>query len=416
MSVAHCRAECRHGRRWSSVTDDRVKHRLRVLTIVDGVHGGGEALAWQIAQRLDPDRFSSTVCVTRWKPSPEAEKVLAGFRASGIDFIGMDRTSRFDLRPWKMLVREMRERRIDILHTHKIGSNLWGALIAPRVPVPVFVAHEHSWSWQGKPHRKLVDRYLVARRASVFVAVSEADRRRMTSVEGIPPDKTRFIPNGIPQRTPTEASGVMRSQLGLRPNQPVVGMVANMLPAKAHDVLIRAAGLLRDTVPDVRVLIVGGDDSRRMQRPQLEALVRELNLEASVTFLGVRHDALDVITVFDVAVLSSDREGSPIAVMEYMEAAKAVVATRVGGIPDMVVDGETGLLVEPQNPESLAAAIASLLQNPARARAMGEAGRERQLREFSIEGTTRKVEELYEELFAAAVANGARTSRDMPNP
>ena len=83
-------------------------------------------MAWQIMQHLDPDRFSSTVCVTRWKLSPEPEEVLAGLRASGIDLIGMDRTSRFDLRPWKMLVREMRERRIDILHIAQVRFQLVG--------------------------------------------------------------------------------------------------------------------------------------------------------------------------------------------------------------------------------------------------------------------------------------------------
>jgi glycosyltransferase involved in cell wall biosynthesis len=129
-------------------------------------------------------------------------------------------------------------------------------------------------------------------------------------------------------------------------------------------------------------------------------------------FLGTRHDAFDLIHVFDVAVLSSDYEGSPLVVMEYMDAGKAVVATRVGGIPDLVVDGETGVLVEPQNPDSLAEAIGGLLRDPARTRAMGEAGRERRLREFSIEATTRKVEELYEELYAVALANGARTARE----
>ena len=386
------------------MTDKYAKHRLRALTMVDNVHGGAEDVALEIAQRLNPNRFSSTVCVTRW--NPDAQEVIAGLRAGGLDVIVMNRTSRFDLRPWKMLVREMRERRIDILHTHMPGSNFWGALIAPRVPVPVFVAHEHGWSWQGEPYRKLIDRYLVAHRAGAFVAVSEVDRRRMTSVEGIAPHKTRFIPNGIPQRKLSDASGNLRSELGLRADQPVVGMVAKLRPEKAYDVLIRAAGLLRDEVRDVRVLIVGPDNRRPPQRPRLEALVGELNLEDTVMFLGYRHDAADLINIFDVAVLSSDREGSPLAVLEYMEAAKAVVATRVGGIPDQVLDGETGLLVEPQSPESLAAAIGSLLQDSARARAMGEAGRKRRLRDFSIEATARKVEELYEELYAAALTEG----------
>ena len=385
------------------MTDDRVKDRLHVLTMVDGLYGGAEEMAWQIARRLNPSRFSSTVCVTRWNPSPQDEGVVAALRAAGTDFIGMDRTSRFNLQPWRVLVREMRRRRIDILHTHKFGSNFWGALIAPTVPVPVFVAHEHTWSWQGEPARRLLDRYLIARHASAVVAVSEADRRRMTSVERIPPQKTCFIANGIPERTRTEVRTDVHSELGLRTDQPVIGMVANLRPQKAYDVLIRAAALVRNAIPDVRVLIVGSDDDGRgTQMPQLKALVRELELEASVSFLGRRQDVYDVIDTFDIAVLSSDYEGSPLAVMEYMDAAKVVVATRVGGVPDLVVDGETGLLVEPRDPESLAAAIMSLLRDPARARAMGEAGRERRLREFSIEVTTRKVEELYETLYEAA--------------
>jgi len=376
--------------------------------MVDGLSGGAEELAWLIAQRLNPDRYTSTLCVTRRQPSLEAERIVLELRAGGIDFIGMDRSSRFDLKPWRVLVRQMRDRKIDILHTHKIGSNLWGALIAPRVPVPVFIAHEHTWSWQGKPYRKLADRYLVASRASAVVAVSQADRLRMTSVEGIPPHKTRFIPNGIPDRARTRSTGDLRRELGLRQEHQVVGIVANLRPQKAHDVLIRAASLLRDRVRGVKVIVVGGDDAREPQRQRLEAMVRDLRLEDTVTFLGLRHDAFDVINIFDVAVLSSDYEGSPIAVIEYMEAAKPVVATRVGGVPDQVLDGETGLLVEPQDPESLAAAIACLLEDPRRSRAMGEAGRRRRLHEFSIDATTRKIEELYEELYAVALANRAR--------
>ena len=88
-------------------------------------------------------------------PNERTEPVLAELAEAGTDFIGMERDSRFDLRPWRRLVGEMRDRQIDILHTHKIGSNLWGALLTPRVPVPIFVAHEHTWSWEGQPHRRL---------------------------------------------------------------------------------------------------------------------------------------------------------------------------------------------------------------------------------------------------------------------
>ena len=375
--------------------------------MTDGLYGGAEELAWQIALRLNPRRFTSTVCVTRWNPLPQDEEIVSHLRAAGVDFIGLNRSSRFDLAPWRSLVSDMRKRRIDVLHTHKFESNLWGALIAPRVPVRVLVAHEHTWAWKGQLARRLLDRHVVARRAGALVAVSEADRRKMTSVERIPPEKTRFIPNGIPARPPRDRPADVRSTLGLLPDQPVVGMVANLRPQKAYDVLIRATALLRDALPDVKLLIVGSDDDEGTQMPPLAELVRALDLRETVAFLGKRDDVFDVIDTFDVAVLSSDYEGSPLAVMEYMEAAKAVVATRVGGVPDLVVDGVTGLLVEPRDPESLAEAILGLLRDPVRARAMGQAGRERRLREFSIEATTEKVEALYEELYAATDDAGA---------
>ena len=375
------------------------------MTMADGVgaFGGAEALARQVAEGLDPDRFESILCVTRWNPDPKSEAVREELEAGGTSFIGLERQGRLDIAAWRRLIAEMRERRIDVLHTHKIGSNIWGALIAPRVPVPVFVAHEHTWSWEGKPHRKLADRFLIARRAAAVVAVSEADRGRMVEIERIPPEKTRFIPNGIQAPVATRTPAEIRAELGIPAKAPVVGMVAVLRPQKAYDVLVRAAATLKQEVPGVRVLIVGGEENPRAElRSGLEGLAAELGLGETVMFTGGRKDAFDVIGAFDVATLSSDFEGSPISILEYMEAGKPIVATRVGGVPDQVSDGETGLLVDPQDPDALARGLATLLRDPARAEAMGRAGQERRRAEFSIEATTRRVEELYDELYAAA--------------
>ena len=379
--------------------------RLRVMTMADGVgaFGGAEALARQVAVGLDPERFESILCVTRWNPDERAEAMRAEIEAAGTSFIGLERKGRLDLGAWRRLIAEMRARRVDVLHTHKIGSNFWGALIAPRVPVPVFVAHEHTWSWQGKPHRKLADRFLIARRAAAFVAVSEADRSRMVEIEHVPPEKTRFIPNGIQPPVAKRSPAEVREELGIPAGAPVVGMVAVLRPQKAYDVLVRAAAILKREVPGVRVLIVGGEENPRVElRKNLEALAAELGLGETVMFTGGRKDAFDVIRTFDVAALSSDYEGSPISILEYMQAGKPIVATRVGGVPDQVLDGETGILVEPQDPDALAAGLVRLLSDRARAEAMGRAGQERRRSEFSIEATTRRVEELYDELYAAA--------------
>jgi glycosyltransferase involved in cell wall biosynthesis len=296
----------------------------------------------------------------------------------------------------------MRRRKIDVLHSHKIGSNFWGAMIAPRVPIPIFVAHEHSWSFEGQPRRKAIDRFLIGRRADAFVAVSEADRRRMIEIEKISPETVRFIQNGIPDPQPARPATEVRAELGFAPDRPLAVAVGTLRPEKAYESVIEAADILRREIPDVGVLIVGGEESDTTTgRAPLEQQIREAGLQDTVYLLGFRDDVFDIVSAVDVALLNSDREGSPLSVMEYMEAAKPVVATRVGGVPDIVVDGETGVLIDPRSPDQLARALADVLGNPERAQAMGEAGRRRRRELYSIDATTRVIEELYLELASA---------------
>ena len=379
--------------------------RLRVLTLIDliGTTGGAERFAQQLTIELDRARFEPTMCVTRWEPSPEHESARAELRAAEVPFIGLQRRSRRDLRPWRQLTSRMREWGVDIVHAHKFGSNVWGALLAPRMGAKVLIAHEQTWSWQGQPLRRRLDRHLVARRADAFVAVSREDQRRMSEIEKVPPAKTRLIHNGIVAPPPPDPAHDVRAELGLRPDQPLIGVVAKLRRQKALDVLVRAVALIREEVPSIAALLVGGpappegDEEER----RLRALAAELGVAEQVRFLGDRPDVADLLGALDVAVLSSNYEGTPLSVMEYMAAGKPVVATRVGGVPELVEDGVTGLLVDPQDPEGLAAAIAVLLRDPGRAARMGEAARGLQRRSFSIEGAARKVEALYEELYAA---------------
>lgn len=389
--------------------------RLRVLNLVDliGTTGGAEKFARVLTTHLDRSRFEPTFCVTRWEHLPEHEPALAELRDAGVPFIGLKRQSRFQLRPWRELTAAMRDWRVDILHSHKFGSNVWGALLAPRLGVSVFVAHEQTWSFQGHRLRQFLDRNLIARRADAFVAVSSEDRRRMIGVEGVPESKIRVIPNGIATPSPPDPYRDVRGLLGLGPDQPVVGIVAKLRRQKALDVLIRAVPLLREATPSVAVLIVGGPavGVKEGEEERLRGLTRDLGLSDELRFLGDRSDVPDLLDLFDVAVLCSDYEGSPLSIMEYMEAGKPVVATRVGGVPDLVEDGVTGLLVDPQDPDGLASAIVSLLRDPDRAARMGRAGRELRRRSFSIEGTVRRVEALYQELYASNSSSAARSLR-----
>jgi glycosyltransferase involved in cell wall biosynthesis len=127
--------------------------------------------------------------------------------------------------------------------------------------------------------------------------------------------------------------------------------------------------------------------------------VARLGLERTVLLLGIRRDVPALLDALDVATLSSDYEGSPLSVMEYMAAGKPIVSTRVGGVPELVEDGQEALLVEPRDPAALAEAIGRLLRNPAEAKRLGEAARNRQRREYSLDAMVRRIESLYEELW-----------------
>jgi glycosyltransferase involved in cell wall biosynthesis len=377
--------------------------RLTVLTMVDGVglYGGAESMARAVAMRLDSERFKSIFCVTRWEAKPEYEHLLEDLDAAGVEFLGIEREGR-SLAPWRELVGFMRRRGVDILHTHKLGSNFWGSILSAPAQVPVLIAEEHGVATERPLIRRVLDRYLIARRADAFVAVCAADRDRMVEVEHVPREKIRVIHNGIVGRSPKSTPEAVRKELGIPADAKVVGAVATMRPEKGIDVLIQAAVPLSQRFPGIRVLLVGGPDFVQPQvRAELEAFRDSLNLQDVVTFVGLRLDIPDIVSAFDVAVLSSDREASPLSIMEYMEAGKPTVATRVGGIPELVQDGETGLLVPPRNPEALAQAVATLLDDPQRGTAMGERARELRRTEFDLAVTVERFERLYEELAAA---------------
>jgi len=378
--------------------------RVRVMTMVDvlSTSGGAERLALLVATKLDPERFDSTLCVTRWPPTsaaisgPAAEKAYELVERSGIGFLPLAHSRRAELAPWVRLGRFLRRERIEVLHAHKFGSNARGALIGRLTGVPVVLAHEHTWSYEGQPLRRFVDREVIARGSDRFLAVSRADQRRMSEVERIDPSRTLFVPNGIPD-PPAPSGRDVRAELGIAPDAPLIGLVGVLRPQKAIDVMLGAVALLKQRRPDVRALLIGDG----FERGELEAQARALGVDEHVLFLGLRADVPDLLAALDVAVSSSNFEGGSLAVMEYMAAAKPIVATAVGGTPDLIEDGVHGLLVPPREPSALAEAVERLLADRDAAAAMGRSAAHRRAEEFTIEAFVRRLEALYLELLAS---------------
>jgi glycosyltransferase involved in cell wall biosynthesis len=240
---------------------------------------------------------------------------------------------------------------------------------------------------------------LLAPITDAFIAVAEPHARYLADHEGCPARKVRVIPNGVDVERfrPREPNPALREELGLPSTAPVVAIVAALRPEKNHELFLRAAALVRQQLPAVQLLIIG-DGSRR---PALESLAEQLSLTAATHFLGTRHDVPELLSLVDVVALTSHMEANPVSILEAMASAKPVVATRVGSVPETVIDGQTGYLVAPGDASQLADRIVSLLKDPVRAAAMGRAGRESVVSGWSIQRMVEGYESLLSTLYAA---------------
>ncbi len=377
--------------------------RTRVLMLVDSLYdgtGGAERFAVGLAGALPSERYEVSLCATRTLEG----SLPAALDAAGVRHFALGRRRRLDVLPFVRLARFLRRNRVDVLHCHKFGSNVWGSLIGRAARVPVVVAHEHTWSYEGQPLRRFLDGRVVGRLAHRFVAVSEADRRRMVEIEGVPPERTLTIPTGYVPRT--EAGlGDLRAELGVDAGTPLVGTVAQLRPQKALDVLITAFARLPAELAAARLVIVGDGPSRA----ELERVAADLGVSERTHFLGTRTDVAAVLTALDVAAMSSDFEGLPLFAFECMANGTPLVATRVGGLSDLIEDGRSGMLVPPRDPGALAAALAELLADPARREAIAAAARER-ARGYELPAIAARFAELYDSLLAERGVSGRAPS------
>lgn len=366
---------------------------LRVVALIDhlSLTGGAERIAALVAIGLDPERYDRVICSSRTVTDAALEECAA----AGVRVLALQRRSTWALWDWWPLFRLLRRERVDVLHAHKFRSNVWAAVLGAITRVPVVIAHEHGWKHPSRLVRFL-NRHVVARGCNEIIAVSRAERARMIELDGIAPERVSYMPNGIPAFVLSDNDP--RAELGIPAGSLVVGSVAQLRPEKAFELMIEAAGLIAPERDDVTFVIVGGGP----QYEQLKSLVEASGLEKRVLMTGERQDIPDLVSSFDVAVCCSDREGAPLSVMEYMAAGIPVVASRVGGLPELIEDGVNGLLFERRDANGLAEALRRLFADAGLRKRLGAAGKELQQREYSLDAMVRKTEALYEELVASA--------------
>lgn len=366
---------------------------IRVLHVIGGGEiGGAEEHLLTLMGLLDREAFSpSLLCLCH---GPFA----AVARGRGIPTREIPMRHKLDLAVVGPIRQLLREQNIDVVHTHGVRANLVARLAAHREELPV-VTTLHSVlrydyrsrleAWVARAITRLTNRY-----TDRFIAISAAIREDALAM-GIPAERVQVIYNGLdvsrfrPARPPAE----VRRELSLREEDPVVAVIGRLHPVKGQRYFLQAASRLHAVRPGLQFLLVGEGPARA----ELQELAEFLGLGDSVTMPGYFPHVEELYPLIDVLCVPSVMEGLGLVVLEAMHFGTPVVATAVGGIPELITDQREGLLVPPRDSEALAAAVARLLDDRDLARRLAEAGRQR-VREFTVESMARQVEALYRQL------------------
>jgi glycosyltransferase involved in cell wall biosynthesis len=340
------------------------------------------------------------VCAPRGA-EPLATAALA---EAGIPLIELGRKAKWDVHRLAALPGIIRRHNPQVLHSHMFGSNLWGTLAGTACRVPVVIAHEQTWSYEGQPWRAWLDGRVIGRLATRFVAVSKTDAERMVTIENVPPRKVAVVPNAYVPHVDHGKDIDLRGELGLAPDAPLYGTASNLRPQKALEVLVEAHARVLNTCPQAHLAIAGEGTARGA----VERRISELSVQDSTHLLGVRTDVDAMIRCLDVAVMSSDFEGMPLFAFECFANRTPLVATAVGGLTEIVDDGRTGLLVPPRRPDLLAAQIEALLRDPTRRERMASAAWAT-LDAYRIDAIARRWADLYEQLLQERMTLPGRT-------
>jgi glycosyltransferase involved in cell wall biosynthesis len=314
-------------------------------------------------------------------------------RQRGIDTLALHKRQGLDFRMIPALRRLVRDQGIDVLHTHNFAPLVYGSLVARLCGIGTVNTRHGRAALRTHP--------LIWALTDRVVAVSQDARRQLEIHNRIRPDKVRVIVNAIDlsrYRAPSRPPADFRGEWGVPIEAPLCGIVGRLSPEKDHRTLLAAFDILRRTGSNAHLVIVGGGPLEG----ELRSLSLTLGLEGRVHFTGFRSDVAELLPSLDLFVLSSTEEGVSLTLIEAMAAGLPIVATRVGGNPEVVVEGQTGLLVEPGQPGALAAAIGGLLGDPEERARMGRRGLEVASRSFEIERLIDEYLVVYNEISGTA--------------
>ena len=386
------------------------KSKVKIARVIARLNIGGPSIhVVNLNQGLSSDRFESILVTGSLNPGEGSMLDYAqekGVQPLAIpEMVGEASFRPRDLKALLEIYRILRAESPQIVHTHTAKAGFLGRLAARMAGVPVIVHtyHGHVLNGYYGPAKswllKMMERGL-ARITDRLVAVSALVKEDLMAYRIASPEKISVIPLGFdlePFLDCRSLKGQFRSELGLGSDIRLVGILGRIVPIKNHRLFLESAARIVDQDSTVRFVIVGDG----ILKVEMEGYAQELRIFEQVIFTGWRRDLPRIYADLDVLVVSSDNEGTPVSAIEAMACGCPVVATRVGGLPDVVQNHETGYLVPPKQPQALAAAMLELIRDSKKAELMGQLGQQFVKGRFSVDRLVSDIENLYEELLTS---------------
>lgn len=375
-----------------------VAKKIHVLQVVHSlVIGGTERVVCDLVRAFNNNEFQTSVCCIDALGEFGQDLLTESF---GVEVLG--RRPGVDISLIGRLKALYKRWNVDIVHAHQYTPYFYAAsaaLFAGRLPV-IFTEHGRHYPDFVRPRRAVMNRALRLTTAAC-TGVSEFTKQSLVSFEKMPPERIRVIYNGIWTEVgggpSTVDRGALRKSFGLEATDRLVLSIGRMDPVKDFETLIKAFARTANEVPEARLWIAGGGNTEYQKK--LENLAKELGIGEKVTLPGSRRDVQDLLAACDVFVLCSITEATSMTILEAMRAGKAAIATRTGGNPELVLDDETGLLVDVGGIAALSDAMVRLLRDEKLRQRLGQAGRIRLEERFSMERILPQYRRLYLEAY-----------------
>lgn len=352
--------------------------KIKIIHIIGQLsYGGAEKLVLDLCRKIDRQRFSVLV-ISIGKPG----KLISEFDNAGIPVFSVEKKFKGDWRVLNKIRRILSEEKPQVVHTHLFGGDFWGGRAALQCGVPIVISTKHDIMYEGLLKNFLVNK--IRRKFSRVIAISRAIEDRLKNKDKISSEKISVIYNGIDM-----SKFFVPDAKIFQANEIVFGSVGRLVPIKGHDRLIKAVKYLKRDNWRLEIL---GDGP---EKENLNNLIKQLNLEDKISLLGQITDVREYLHDFDVFVLPSLTEGLSLAVIEAAAAGKFIIASEVGGVPEIISHEQTGLLYSPNNIGELAEKIAWVFDHQDEARAMAQKLQQTVKDKFDINQIIKHYENLY---------------------